>query len=163
MQKISSDTQNKSGNTGEIMQYYNNFLRNNGISDIERVVCLNRVLTICTEKANALFSCKVEFICPAELIYVQENSRNVLEEYCTLLDKYCTLYSEITVKLERNNSGNTATLIIYDSNNNELRRLDIELYTGIPGLVIRTPEKDSLMEKTIVEIFAKLEYIKSHN
>lgn len=145
------------------MQYYNKFSGNNGIQNTDRVVCLNRVLAICTEKANALFSCKVDFICPAELTYVGENSRSIIEDYCTLLDKYCTLYAEITVRLERDISGNTAKLTITDSNNNVLDTLSFELYTGIPGLVIRTPEEDSLIFEAACEVFSKLKYITSRS
>ncbi len=145
------------------MQYYDNFSRNGGITGKDRVVCLNRVLTICTEKANALFSCKVEFISPAELVYTQENSRNVIEEYCMLLDKYCSSHSEITVKLERDISGSTAKLTISDSGNNVLDTLNFELYTGIPGLVIRAPEEDSLIAEAVGEVFSKLKYITSRS
>lgn len=141
------------------MQYYNKFSENNGIHNTDKVVCLNRVLTICTEKANALFSCKVDFICPAELTYVGENSRSIIEDYCTLLDKYCSLYSEITVKLERNAGKDTATLTVCDSEDNHLHRLDFELYTDIPGLVIRAPEEDAVIFKAVEDIFEKLEYI----
>lgn len=142
------------------MQYYNEFSDNNGINSPDKVVCLNRVLTICTEKANALFSCRVEFICPRELIYVQKSSRSVVEDYCTLLDRYCALYSEITVKLEA--SRDVATLAVRDGNGKELDRIAFELYTDIPGFVIRTPDGDAVISAAAEEIFKKLEYISRH-
>lgn len=116
------------------------------------VISLNRTLQICVDRANGLYSCKLHFDIPAIPMFAEIPAEDIIKHIFFILEKHCVTEKSLTIKLSHSANGEKA-YISFVSPDTVLNTIEIELYTGTPGVVVKeicdTDEIQSIVERVL--------------
>lgn len=126
------------------MQYFKKY-SNSSLTRDKSVIKLNRILQICAERAKNLYTCKISFDIPSTNMFAEIPAEDIIKHIFFIIEKHCASEKSLTIKLAQNASAEKA-YISFVSEKTILNTIEIELYTGIPGVVIKEPGHDYVIE-----------------
>lgn len=138
------------------MQYYSNYLKNKNDRFETITVCLNQAVTLCTDRAKALYPCDIILDCPLSPIYVEKKFADIAAEIALVFEKCKNEYNAVRATLKKTEDGKYATFTVSTEDGKINEEKTFLLYTGTPEYVVSDSTSDRPLEKIVEEIFNML-------
>ncbi len=139
------------------MQYYNNYIKRKNDRYDAVVLCLNQAVTLCTDKAKALYPCEILLDCPQKPMYVEKSFADTAAEIALVLEKVKDVYSPVKATLSKTEDDKYAIFSVSAEKEEIHCEKSFTLYTGTPEYVVSDADTDHPFEKTVEDIFKLLE------
>ena len=138
------------------MQYYSNYIKNKDDRFETITVCLNQAVTLCADRARALYPCDIILDCPLSPMYVEKNFADTAGELALILEKCKNEFSPVNVSLKKSENGKYAIFSVSTQDGKINEEKSFLLYTGIPEYVVSDATFDQPFERIVEEIFDML-------